>query len=1612
VSSRALTAALAALAWSAGIALANAMPARAGSARADSTRLLPTAHESIAPDALQLGRAALERGRGDLHGVIENLEGIDFSTEPSFAEADRAAFLLGAAYLELGDVSRFASLARGVSGWKRASVYTRWLAYELQLVGAGGDGGRALPLQAVRLEPFGAAGGGADDVAGLTALSNADTTTSLGRDLVGAALIRLATRVMAAGVDARAWLERVPLRSRYASRARHMLGLLMLERGEAGPGAVALESLLADDSTYGARREVMLALAGQALDQGRWEAAHQTYRAIDGDWGQERGTLERLLSAGSFDGLWSAWEAHPDLSGMVALDARPARLLAEELATASADLRSRPGMETPPLDEPRATTAPAWPVAPPPAAMWSATAASANRLAEANAEVERARWAVARERAALEERRRYLEVGRERIGGEEAQLLARKALLDSLRRTLDALDARLRATRDEEGRHAAARATAILKTCDRNLLWMRAMRHYSIEGPDSSRVMAHPDDLPGPDSLLAAEERLAQSVRAWAEGLAAAMPGLLARSYSEAWRPGLIDRVASQAVSAGEALAWSRSIGASIDSGLAASRGSGTLRRLEARVAALATRADSLGAADTALRARVAGEAIRRAMAALDDEREAIDYGLGVSAYGMSVRLDPRDSLDTRAAAPEPGPEPADAAAARWRGAAIPLLTGFLARHPRSPARAEMRFRLADLELTEASEAFRERMAAFTRKQAAGEAAGLAIPVLNHARALALYRQILDEDREFNHRDAVLFYAGMILADEGDPGAAGYFRALVTGHPQSPYCQEAYLRMGDMEFDEKRFAASVALYEHAGAGADPTLRTIAFYKMGWAHFSEDRFPAAADAFRSVLDLYASSERGAIRVDIEDEAEAYLVHSLAGAGGAPAFAEYFDRIGARPYEQRVLTALGQHFRRYGEYPDAAAADQLWLRRYPTHADALVIARRLVEPYTRSNRPALERDARLTLAPRFVPGGEWFAAQASDSVRAAGATFARSSWLSVALDHHRRARENASAAEWREAARLYEIVLDHWPHDPEAPALELGAGEAGVQLGDYATALQHYGAAARAGSDSIASIALWQRVAVTDAWYERTRPDRARAGAAPGSDSLAHAVIDTGDQLLARFPQHARSADIVWRQSQLALAHGWRERAVRDLARMTARYPDDARTPVAASQRGDALYRLEDFEAAGAAFEEALELARRAGRDSLARVAARAIPVCYFRHAESATASDSAAYERNAARFEQVATRWPQYEHAPLAQYRAGLAYVRAGRPRDAVRVMQALLQRFPGSAYVRDARLQIASSWEALGEREQAALAYVEFAEHHPDDESAGPAYLKAADLETAAGQAGKADELRLIYIRKFPGDVETAMTILEAMARRELDRLGPGHPISTLLGTARPRRPGALPSTRLADYMRRATAHPALASRDLIARVRFLQGEEAYTAYGAARLVQPLTTSIPVRKRLLDTLLVRYRRTVDLGVPDWAHAAAFRIGLALVEFGDALEHSERPADLHGDDLRAYESVLVDQSRAFSERGAAVWTDLLRQNARKGSGDAWTAQAQATLWQRLASRFLYRPEAEFPLVRAIPPARDRDEPRGAEGTKASLRTGSSGARALAQHGDPE
>src|ERR1051325_4643959 len=71
--------------------------------------------------------------------------------------------------------------------------------------------------------------------------------------------------------------------------------------------------------------------------------------------------------------------------------------------------------------------------------------------------------------------------------------------------------------------------------------------------------------------------------------------------------------------------------------------------------------------------------------------------------------------------------------------------------------------------------------------------------------------------------------------------------------------------------------------------------------------------------------------------------------------------------------------------------------------------------------------------------------------------------------------------------------------------------------------------------------------------------------------PGSDSLAHAVMTAAEWLLEREPGNPHAADLVWRECQLALAHGWDDQAMQGLARPPPPIPRAAPPPPPAARR---------------------------------------------------------------------------------------------------------------------------------------------------------------------------------------------------------------------------------------------------------------------------------------------------------------------------------------------------------------------------------------------------------------------------------------------------------
>ena len=180
------------------------------------------------------------------------------------------------------------------------------------------------------------------------------------------------------------------------------------------------------------------------------------------------------------------------------------------------------------------------------------------------------------------------------------------------------------------------------------------------------------------------------------------------------------------------------------------------------------------------------------------------------------------------------------------------------------------------------------------------------------------------------------------------------------------------------------------------------------------------------------------------------------------------------------------------RRHSLFDQAAAADQLYLRRYPLDPEALISAQRLHETYRALGPPGAG-------APR--PGSTWrrcsprqrVGGGADLGLRAHGRCRVRAHLVAHGGARHppRRAHLHGSADDWRETLRLYQLLIAHWPRTTRRRRTSWDRAKRAPASGITRPRCVTIGSPRTRGTTAWRPPQLVHRVAVNDLWYEHAR-----------------------------------------------------------------------------------------------------------------------------------------------------------------------------------------------------------------------------------------------------------------------------------------------------------------------------------------------------------------------------------------------------------------------------------------------------------------------------------------------------------------------------------------
>ncbi len=248
------------------------------------------------------------------------------------------------------------------------------------------------------------------------------------------------------------------------------------------------------------------------------------------------------------------------------------------------------------------------------------------------------------------------------------------------------------------------------------------------------------------------------------------------------------------------------------------------------------------------------------------------------------------------------------------------------------------------------------------------------------------------------HKDAdQAHYLVAWCADHQDDFAAARqaWARLVEAHPTSRYAAEAWLRIGEGHFDDARWTAAAAAYEHVVRRTDSRFFEMGLYKLAWTRFMQGRPAVAVAGFNRLLAL---PRTGPLRAALRDEAVAFLGRTLAegdwdGDGtldpeaGAHRVFRYAPAAGPQSRAVRLEAAQALfELHEPAHYRASAQVLAAVIGAAPTHADNPALHQRVIEALTLAGDRAAAQHARATLVANLDSGSAWARANPTQARRA--------------------------------------------------------------------------------------------------------------------------------------------------------------------------------------------------------------------------------------------------------------------------------------------------------------------------------------------------------------------------------------------------------------------------------------------------------------------------------------------------------------------------------------------------------------------------------------------------------------------------------------------------
>lgn len=944
------------------------------------------------------------------------------------------------------------------------------------------------------------------------------------------------------------------------------------------------------------------------------------------------------------------------------------------------------------------------------------------------------------------------------------------------------------------------------------------------------------------------------------------------------------------------------------------------------------------------------------------------------------------------------------------RREAMGLLRKFIAEAPKgSPEMPEALMRVGELEWEDGRDRF---LLAFRQWEAKPADTRGPPPNPDYSQARGRFLTVLKDHKTYRDYDLALYVDGFLAQEEGKfAESLGRFNKILAWFPKSRFVPDAHMVRAEYEFtkDAPDYQVAYLEYEQVLKHKDSELYDLALFKSAWTLWRLGKRDEAAKRFLTVFKATAEGDerkrdKGELH-DLQQEALKNLVAVFVEdeQNRAEDMHRFLVQAGGDKFADRIVKALAEAFYDQAHYERGIEAYRLLLKLKPTSPEAYQYALRIAQGHS-------TMEAWDELAKDYVWIIKTYVEPAKAAAKGAKPAPAKSAWLSAqtapvlarsfkatekqarqdAVGLHAKAQADKSIAEFRAAARLYDVYLSRFGSTDAAYEMYFNAAEIYFyHIQDATKAADNYLKAVRLDPKGpLSRDALYNSLAALEVARANEFEADKKAGKKPEETPTDKKLTEAMELYVATYPGDQQIPELLFRQGKLYYDYEVYDPAVRQWGLLLEKYPRGKYATWAGELILDSFNKSKDYENIET-WARRLKTAPSFQTPAQQQKLNVLIVTAVFKQGEQF--GEAGDHDKAAQAYLRAATEFPKEPQAAQAAVNAEVEARRAADLKTLALAAQLLVKDHKQRPEAAQGIWIAANTYQEVGLFSEAADYHQIIVDTWPKYEHHKDAAYNAVLLRTTVGEHDKAIQSGNSYKKYYSRDKGMAeVTFLMGKAHEKAEKWKDAEKVYARYANET-RDPNAeiealvrLAVVRKADAAGRARAlNQAMQVHKLhrgqlndsgkyfAAKARYMQGEAVLAKFEQVTIegdVKQLKQRLKTKSNLLKQAAETFLDTSKMGVAEWTTASLYQIGFTYEAFAQALLNSPPPENLSDDEKDLYSQAIDEFVIPIEESSLEAYESGWLKAVELGIFNSWTAKMREALG-RLNSE-LYPPLVEI------------------------------------------